>query len=212
MTQFPGTPPPPPPGGTYPGGWAPPPSHGTNGLAVAALICGLFWIGGIGSLLGVIFGIVALSQIRQRGGAGRGMAIAGIVLGGLGIVATIAAALLAVAFVSEVSESVDTKALAAVEIETSSPDVCWKAEVLSGDRLRSEGESSVNQDGCGPSRLELGRGLLRVAEVTKTSGAGTLTAVLTLDGAERDRQTTDGSKPLTVTPFSQLSSGKVWTD
>jgi len=212
MTQFPGTPPPPPPGGTYPGGWAPPPSQGTNGLAVAALICGLFWIGGIGSLLGLIFGIVALSQIRKRGGAGRGMAIAGIVLGGIGIVGTIGAALIAVAFVSEVSDSVDSKALAAVEIETSSPDVCWKAEVLSGDRLRSEGQSSVNQDGCGPSRLELGRGLLRVAEITKTSGVGTLTVVLTLDGEERDRQTTDGTRPLTITPLSQLSIDEDKTD
>lgn len=49
------------------------------------------WIYWIGSILALIFGYVARSQIRERGDSGDGMAIAGIVLGwvGLGILGLI---------------------------------------------------------------------------------------------------------------------------
>jgi hypothetical protein len=48
-------------------------------MAIASLIFGIF--GGI--LLSVVFGIVALVQIRKRGDKGRGLAIAGLVLSGV---------------------------------------------------------------------------------------------------------------------------------
>jgi hypothetical protein len=69
------------PGGPYPQGPYPYPGayQQTNGFAVAALVCSFFSI--IGGILGVIFGCVALNQIKQRGGGGRGLAIAGIVIG-----------------------------------------------------------------------------------------------------------------------------------
>lgn len=59
----------------------------TSGLAVASLVLGILWILWVGSVLAVIFGHVALSQIKRSYGAltGRGMAIAGLVLGYLGI-------------------------------------------------------------------------------------------------------------------------------
>ncbi len=60
-----------------------PETQGTPGLAVASLVCGLFgltpfWIGFILCLLAITFGAVTLSKPGQRG---RGMAIAGLVLG-----------------------------------------------------------------------------------------------------------------------------------
>ena len=59
-------------------------SAGTNRMAVASLVCSLFgWLCLIGPILGLIFGFVALSQIRQTGQRGRGMAIAGIAIGGI---------------------------------------------------------------------------------------------------------------------------------
>jgi uncharacterized membrane protein len=65
------------------------PARRTNGLAIAALVCAIVWILWIGSLLGVIFGFVSLNQIRRSGGTqgGKGLAVAGIVVGfvGLGI-------------------------------------------------------------------------------------------------------------------------------
>jgi hypothetical protein len=51
-----------------------------NPLAVAGLVFGLT---GCLSLLGIVFGITALRQIGQDGGRGRGLAIAGIVLGAI---------------------------------------------------------------------------------------------------------------------------------
>ena len=49
----------------------------TSGFAIASLVLGI--IGG--SILAIIFGFVALSQIKKSGAKGRGMAIAGVVLG-----------------------------------------------------------------------------------------------------------------------------------
>lgn len=48
----------------------------TNTFAVLSLVFGLG-----GGLLGIVFGHVALSQIRAKGEGGRGAAIAGLVLG-----------------------------------------------------------------------------------------------------------------------------------
>jgi hypothetical protein len=53
-------------------------------MAVASLVCSIFgWICVIGPLLGLIFGFVALSQINQTGQRGRGMALAGIIIGAI---------------------------------------------------------------------------------------------------------------------------------
>ena len=59
------------------------PAPVTNGLAVASLVASFFWVLWFGSFLAVIFGHVALSQIKQSGGrqTGYGIAIAGLVLG-----------------------------------------------------------------------------------------------------------------------------------
>jgi hypothetical protein len=59
----------------------------TSGLAVASLVLGILWLCGLGSLLATIFGAVALSQIsRSRGQLeGKGLAIAGLVLGIIGM-------------------------------------------------------------------------------------------------------------------------------
>jgi hypothetical protein len=57
------------------------------GLAVASLVLGILWIGWLGSILAVIFGHVALGQIKRARGwkTGRSMAIAGVVLGWIGM-------------------------------------------------------------------------------------------------------------------------------
>lgn len=60
----------------------------TNGLAVASLVLGITWLFWLGSLAAIILGAVALGQIKRADGAesGRGMAIAGIILGSVGVV------------------------------------------------------------------------------------------------------------------------------
>jgi hypothetical protein len=66
-----------------------PPSKSTNGLAIASLVLGVLWIWGLGSILAVIFGYVSLRQIRQRGENGHGLALAGLILGIVGVVGAI---------------------------------------------------------------------------------------------------------------------------
>ena len=58
---------------------------GTNGLAIASLVLGILWLYGIGSILALVFGYVALNQIKRRNENGRGLAIAGTVLGWIGV-------------------------------------------------------------------------------------------------------------------------------
>ena len=63
-----------------------------NGLAIAALVLGIVWVYWIGSILAVIFGHVARRQISDANNAageevqgGAGMAMAGLVLGWIGV-------------------------------------------------------------------------------------------------------------------------------
>lgn len=69
-----------------PSGYYPPPTS-TNGYAIAALVCSIVLavFAGIGSILGVVFGIIGLRHCRQNNERGRGLAIAGIVIGAIGI-------------------------------------------------------------------------------------------------------------------------------
>jgi uncharacterized membrane protein len=53
----------------------------TNGFAVASLVLGIVWIYWIGSILAIIFALIARKQIKERHQKGDGMAIAGLVLG-----------------------------------------------------------------------------------------------------------------------------------
>jgi hypothetical protein len=83
-------PPPPAPRGSWP-----PPAHGapttstagTNGLAVASLVCGVLFCLVVTPVAAVVLGNLALGRIEDSGRrqGGRGLAIAGIVLGWIGI-------------------------------------------------------------------------------------------------------------------------------
>lgn len=69
----------------------------TNGLAIAGMVLGIVWFYWIGSLLAVVFGHVALSQIKRNPYQnGKGMAIAGLVLGYIGLAVLLLIVLLVV--------------------------------------------------------------------------------------------------------------------
>ena len=57
----------------------------TNSLAIASLVASLIgilpFICGLGSIIGIVLGVVALNQIKASGEGGRGLAIAGIAVG-----------------------------------------------------------------------------------------------------------------------------------
>lgn len=69
------------------------PARRTNGLAVASMILsivGFLWIlPFVGSLAGAIMGHVSLGQIKRTGEAGRGMALAGVIIGWAGVAITV---------------------------------------------------------------------------------------------------------------------------
>jgi len=107
-----GLPPPPlaPPGGPAAVGWpidpayqpAPPTTAAQpNGMAVASLVLGITWVFWVGSILAVVFGHLALGQIARSQGwqRGRGMALAGLILGYCGL------ALLLVSIVASATSS-----------------------------------------------------------------------------------------------------------
>jgi hypothetical protein len=62
---------------------------GTSGWAIASFVLGVFGV----TLLGIIFGIIALKRIRRLGQKGRGLAIAGLVLSTGWLVLAIVAAI-----------------------------------------------------------------------------------------------------------------------
>jgi Domain of unknown function (DUF4190) len=61
-----------------------PVSTGTNGFAIASLVCAFLC-----SPLGLIFGLVAKSQIKNKGQGGGGLATAGIILSAVFLVLSI---------------------------------------------------------------------------------------------------------------------------
>jgi hypothetical protein len=64
-----------------PGGWVAPLRTGTNGLAIASLVLSIVTLYGVGSLLGIVFGLIARRQTRDTGQSGAGLALAGVIVG-----------------------------------------------------------------------------------------------------------------------------------
>jgi hypothetical protein len=52
-------------------------------MAIAAFVLGLLGFMGISAILGIVFGVVAVSRVRRTLQGGKGLAIAGIVMGGV---------------------------------------------------------------------------------------------------------------------------------
>jgi hypothetical protein len=90
--------------GPYPGPYPPayypqyPPPRPTNGLAIASLVLGVLWIYWFGSILALVFGYVARRQIREENQDGAGLALAGIVLGWIGVATLLAVIVFVLSF------------------------------------------------------------------------------------------------------------------
>jgi hypothetical protein len=67
-----------------------PPVPATNGLAIAAFVCAVSWVGGLGSVAAIILGFVARKQIRRTRDRGFRLATSGVFIGVLGLVGTVA--------------------------------------------------------------------------------------------------------------------------
>ena len=131
----------------YPGMPAPAPS-GSNGLATAGFVLGLLGLLGcwipvlnivaiILAVLGVVLAGVGLAK-SKRAGAGRGLAIAGLVLG---VLAVIFAIIINVAFVGAVDDAVNS---ASDDAPRSTVDSSGKSQRGSESSDANDGPSFVN--------------------------------------------------------------------
>jgi Domain of unknown function (DUF4190) len=80
----------------YQPGYPSPPRSHTNGMAIGSLVAsglaiplGFLRVGPLAAIVGVVLGIIALNQIKQSGENGRGLALAGIIVGGLILALTV---------------------------------------------------------------------------------------------------------------------------
>jgi hypothetical protein len=80
-------------GGPYAYGPPPQQARGTNGFAIAGLILGILPV--LFGILGIVFGAIGLRQIKRTGQNGRGMALAGVILGSIWVVVFVVVILLA---------------------------------------------------------------------------------------------------------------------
>lgn len=82
-----GYPPPPQYGAPQPGypaqpGYPPPPKQGTNKLAIWSLVSSLLGLlCGVGAIVGIVLGVMAIKQLNRTQEGGRGLATAGIAIG-----------------------------------------------------------------------------------------------------------------------------------
>lgn len=60
-----------------------------SGRAIAAFVFSLLWLGGVGSLVAIILGGTAMRRTTQRNEAGRGLAVAALIIGILGLLVAI---------------------------------------------------------------------------------------------------------------------------
>ncbi|MBX7434065.1 peptidylprolyl isomerase [Mycobacterium sp. Y57] len=75
----------------------------TNSLAIASLVCAFLF-----APLGVVFGHMSLSQIRKTGEEGRGLAIAGLVIGYVIMVATVVVVIVSIVAVVLLARSLES--------------------------------------------------------------------------------------------------------
>jgi Domain of unknown function (DUF4190) len=71
-------------------GYAAPATQRTNRMAIWSLILAILTLGGLGSLAGIILGVAARRRIAVTGENGRGLAIAGTVIGVITLILAIA--------------------------------------------------------------------------------------------------------------------------
>ncbi|MBO9577958.1 MAG: DUF4190 domain-containing protein [Microbacteriaceae bacterium] len=98
--------------------YGPAPVPVTNGMAVASFVLSLVGlvVAFVGPLLAIIFGHVALSQIKAKGEGGRGLAIAGLVIGYIGFVCIGFVVLAAIAIPVYLSTVENTKSQGAQQL------------------------------------------------------------------------------------------------
>lgn len=87
------------------------PTQKTNTLAIVSLIAslvGIFILPFVGSVAGIITGHISLSQIKRTGEGGRGLGLAGTIVGWVGLALSILGTILIVAWIAWIGANYNT--------------------------------------------------------------------------------------------------------
>lgn len=114
----------PPPASAQGPAWGPPPpappaSGGRDGFAITSLVLGIIPV--LAGILAIVFGSIALGRIRRTGRRGKGLAVAGIVLGSLWLVGIATASIIAATNAADGTDDepvVGRNSVAATELRT----------------------------------------------------------------------------------------------
>jgi hypothetical protein len=123
----------------------------TNGLAIAALILSIVWLGGLGSVAAVILGIISLTQISKAKGAlgGKGLSIAALVIGGIGTVLTVlfyAAVVFTVGVVSHLAQTATVPVGTTITVKNNSINYGISSIVVDQVTTSAAGDGGVVPD------------------------------------------------------------------
>ena len=86
-----------------------PQSGGADAKAITSLVLSIVWLLGLGSIAAVILGHLSRSQATKQGRSPSGIALAGLIIGYLGIAGTIAVIALGVVFANTVTTTDTSK-------------------------------------------------------------------------------------------------------
>ncbi len=117
----------------------PGPKPGVSGFAIASFVLGIFGFIFLTGILGVIFGILSLSDIKRTRQGGRGLAIAGIVLGSLWLAAWLT--FLGAAFVTGVERAANNTSSGVTNSYNLKPGQCF-------DRAQTSQGATVTVQDC----------------------------------------------------------------
>ena len=128
-------------------------------MAIASLVSSLLgWLCVIGPVLGLIFGFISLNQIKQSGQSGRGLAIAGIIIGALVIVGGIIYWIIVMIAASNTQTTLGRTAAVIITIDqppiaAASPrKTSWRSTYLGEPRYQLVAESADVADRVGVAR------------------------------------------------------------
>jgi len=144
-----------------PGAPVPAPTRPSNGLATAGFVLGLLGflgsfipvvnIGGIVlGVLGVILAAIGLVKAKALGGAGKGLAVTGIVLGALAVIIAIVINVVVVGAVSDAIDDATKPTVGATRSTTPDDETAASDQTPAGDETPTDDETPA--DDAGTSR------------------------------------------------------------
>ena len=150
----------------------------SNTMALVSLLAGIFsfvCLGAIGAILALIFGFLGLSRAKQMNGNGKGMSIAGIILGILNLIVTAVVIVLIVVFAGSAKDSLNE---AIQNIGGTAPASSYEVKVTA---CSADSMGSVTFNGTITNRTAGSKSFIVQTSVTDSGGAeiSTIPAIVT---------------------------------